>query len=72
MARALRALAINRWKKNLVRNLQYGPKTRLISGIYLIEVLLKPRYKKSLDLQIPSLVGQFEKINAYSSLHIML
>ena len=33
MARALRAWAINRWKKNSVRNLQYGPKTRLIRGI---------------------------------------
>ena len=34
MARALRAWAINRWKKNSVRNLQYGPKTPLIRGIY--------------------------------------
>ena len=34
MVRALRAWAINRWKNNSVRNLQYGPKTRLIRGIY--------------------------------------
>ena len=34
MARALRAWAINRWKKNSVRNFQYGPKTQLIRGIY--------------------------------------
>ena len=34
MARALRAWAINRGGKNSVRNLQYGPRTRLVSGIY--------------------------------------
>ena len=34
MVRARRAWAINRWKNNSVRNLQYGPKTRLIRGIY--------------------------------------
>ena len=28
MARALRAVAINRWKKTRIRNLQYGPKKR--------------------------------------------
>ena len=31
---ALRARAINRWEKTRIRNLQYGPKTRLIRGIY--------------------------------------
>ena len=35
MARALRAWAINRGGKNLVRNLQYGPQTRLVRGIIL-------------------------------------
>ena len=34
MARALRAWAINRGGKNSVRNLQYGPRTRLVRGIY--------------------------------------
>ena len=34
MARALRAWAINRGGKNLVRNLRYGPRTRLVRGIY--------------------------------------
>jgi len=34
------AQARNRWKKNSVRNLHYGPKTRLIRGIY--EVTLTP------------------------------
>ena len=36
MARALRAWAINRGGKNSVRNLRYGPRTRLviIRGIY--------------------------------------
>ena len=33
MARALRAWAINRGGKNSVRNLQYGPRTRLVRGI---------------------------------------
>ena len=39
MARALRAWAINRNGKNSVRNLRYGPRTRLVRGIY----SLKPR-----------------------------
>ena len=34
MARALRAWAINRGGKNSVRNLRYGPQTRLVRGIY--------------------------------------
>ena len=36
MARALRAWAINRGGKNSVRNLRYGPRIRLVSGIYLL------------------------------------
>ena len=35
MARALRAWAINRGGKNSVGNLRYGPRTRLVRGIYL-------------------------------------
>ena len=34
MARALRAGAINRGGKNSVRNLRYGPRTRLVRGMY--------------------------------------
>ena len=34
MARALRAWAINRGGKNSLRNLRYGPRTRLVRGIY--------------------------------------
>ena len=34
MARALCAWAANRGGKNSVRNLQYGPRTRLVRGIY--------------------------------------
>ena len=34
MARALRTWAINRGGKNSVRNLRYGPRTRLVKGIY--------------------------------------
>ena len=49
MARALRVWATNRWKKNSVRNLQYGPKTRLIRGIYTITT--KPI--KILELHYP-------------------
>ena len=33
MARALRAWAINRGGKNSVRNLRYGPRTRLVRGL---------------------------------------
>ena len=38
MARALRAWAINRGGKKSVRNLRYGPQTRLVRGIYCILV----------------------------------
>ena len=34
MPRALRAWAINRGGKNSVRNLRYGPRTRLVRGMY--------------------------------------
>ena len=34
MAHALSAWAINRGGKNSVRNLRYGPRTRLVRGIY--------------------------------------
>ena len=33
MAHALRAWAINRGGKNSVRNLRYGPRTRLVRGM---------------------------------------
>ena len=33
MARALRAWAINRGGKDSVRNLRYGPRTRLVRGM---------------------------------------
>ena len=39
MARALRAWAIIRRWKNSVRNLRYGPRTRLVRGIYWSETL---------------------------------
>ena len=34
MARALRAWATNQGGKHSVRNLRYGPRTRLVRGIY--------------------------------------
>ena len=34
MTRALRAWAINRGGKNSVRNLRYGPRTRLVRGMH--------------------------------------
>ena len=34
MARALCAWAINRGGKNSIRNLRYGPRTRLVRGMY--------------------------------------
>ena len=34
MARALRAWATNQGGKNSVRNLRYGPRTRLVRGMY--------------------------------------
>ena len=41
MARALRAWAINRGGKNSVRNLRYGPRTRLVRGIYLLSYIFR-------------------------------
>ena len=41
MARALRACAISEREKNPVRNLEYGPRTRLVSGIYYISKLVR-------------------------------
>ena len=38
MARAIRAWAINRGGKNSVRNLRYGPRTRLVRGIYGLKI----------------------------------
>ena len=43
MARALRAWAINRRGKNSVRNLRYGPRTRLVRGIYSLPMFLQKR-----------------------------
>ena len=41
MARALRAWAINRGGQNSVRNLRYGPRTRLVRGIsYLLIIMI--------------------------------
>ena len=41
MARALRAWAINQRGKNSVRNLQYGPRTRLVRGIIIWQSSVK-------------------------------
>ena len=51
MARALRAWAINRGGKNSVRNLRYGPQTRLVRGIYISYGLYAWRqgYKSNLN-----------------------
>ena len=39
MARALHVWAINRGGKNSVRNLRYGPRTRLVRGIKLNRII---------------------------------
>ena len=49
MARALRAWAIHRGGKNSVRNLRYGPRTRLVRGIY--TMMAKPM--KTLQMHYP-------------------
>ena len=38
MARALRGWAINRGGKNSVRNLRYGPRTRLVKEVCTVEL----------------------------------
>ena len=57
MARAPRAWAINQGGKNSVRNLRYGPRTRLVRGIYfqktiiiiiiiiILEIVVQERYQ---------------------------
>ena len=42
MARALRAWAINPSGKNSVRNLQYGPRTRLVRAMSAFASLVSP------------------------------
>ena len=44
MARALRAWAINQGGKNSVRNLRYGPRTRLVRGIYRVHFIQSKWY----------------------------
>ena len=51
MARALRAWAINQGGKNSVRNLRYGPRTRLVRGIDVTAVSKK-------NLQIYNLLSR--------------
>ena len=51
MARALRAWAINRGGKNSVRNLRYGPRTRLVRGMYFHVILFIMLYKAALNFK---------------------
>ena len=70
MARALRAWAINRGGKSSVRNLRYGPRTRLVRGIAVPRFNLKthggrsftctvaaPTIWKSLSLELRTCVS---------------
>ena len=50
MAHALHAWAINQGGKNLVRNLRYGPRTRLVRGIY--EKLLSSDWLRATQLSV--------------------
>ena len=45
----LRAWSINRWVKNSVRKLQYGPRTRLVRGYIILQVQLKKRVGLSMQ-----------------------
>ena len=47
MARVLRIWAISEQEKNLVRNLQYGPRTRLVRGI---DWLLRRDIQSGIDI----------------------
>ena len=76
MARALRAWAINRGGKNSVRNLRYGPRTRLVRGIYCSPLNFLPRsylkiilnyFKLFLDESHLKLSVKFEKRNRQKS-----
>ena len=48
MARVLRAWALNRGGKNSVRNLRYGPRTRLVRGMDLSDL----SFLSALDLNV--------------------
>ena len=54
MARALRAWAINRGGKHSVRNLQYGPQTRLVRGIYYLSSVIEKTLTISRRLNVNS------------------
>ena len=56
MARALRAWAINRGGKSSVRNLRYGPRTRLVRGICLISGILLESINQSINQSITLLM----------------
>ena len=64
MARALRAWAKNRGGKNSVRNLRYGPRTRLVRGMSSSHV-----YQKTLScLSFSSIGGHSEQESTLNQL----
>ena len=65
MARALRAWAINRGAKNSVRNLRYGPRTRLVRGIYF------PLVIHNFDLSYVSLIAHVLTTGLFCALVVM-
>ena len=72
MARALRAWAINRGGKNSVRKLRYGPRTRLVRGIYSLPCPFLFRKARGVILvsstpQIRSLVTKLSKMVVFLS-----
>ena len=67
MARALRAWAINQGGKNSVRNLRYGPRTRLVRGIYLFWPCSYSRSRTGTNLQL-RLMRRVFKCKRHSSL----
>ena len=64
MARTLRGWAINRTEKNSVRNLRYGPRTRLVSGISMFKINLSHEFIVNLkSWKIKVALTRFNNIN---------
>ena len=63
MARALRAWAINRGGKSSVRNLRYGPRTRLVRGIKINKIrLINKETNKYTGQEIACLKNTLKKL----------
>ena len=69
MARTLHAWAINRGGKNSVRKLRYGPRTRLVRGIY---TFLFKAFNGHLDVDFSQFLDFYSQEDRYLLRHLIL